>query len=134
MFGNSRSPVAAYAQVGVETSVQAANPHQLIVLLFEGARAAIAMARLGMEQNKVDVRGTSISKAVDIITNGLQVSLDLDSGGELAVKLNALYDYMTRRLVHANIRNDRLALDEVDNLLGEIHSAWLEIADKVRQS
>lgn len=133
MFGLPRSPAAAYAKLGVETAVQTADPHQLIVLLFEGARAAIAMARLAMDQDKVEIRGTSISKAIDIISNGLQVSLDLQSGGDLAAKLNALYSYMTRRLIHANANNDRQALEEVDGLLGEIHSAWVEIADKVRQ-
>lgn len=133
MFGLPRSPAATYARLGVETSVQTANPHQLIALLFDGARAAISMARLSMEQNKVDLRGTSISKAIDIISNGLQVSLDLQSGGDLAAKLNALYSYMTLRLTHANANNDRQALEEVDNLLGEIQSAWIEIADKVRQ-
>lgn len=132
MFGIPRSPAAAYASLGVETSVQTADPHQLIVLLFEGARSAIAMARLAMEQNQVEIRGTSISKAIDIVTNGLQVSLDLQNGGDLAAKLHALYSYMARRLIHANANNDRLALEEVDSLLGEIHSAWIEIADKVR--
>lgn len=134
MFGQSRSPVAAYAQVGVETAVHTASPHQLIALLFEAGRTALNMARLAMEQNKVDARGTAISKAIDIISNGLQVSLDLDSGGDLAVKLSALYSYMTRRLIHANINNDRQALDEVDGLLGEIQSAWIEIGEKVRLS
>lgn len=79
MFGQARSPVAAYAQVGVETAVQTASPHELIALLFEAGRSAIRMARLAMEQGQVDVRGTTISKSIDIISNGLQVSLDLDN-------------------------------------------------------
>lgn len=133
MFGQTRSPVAAYAQVGVETAVQTASPHELIALLFEAGRSAIRMARLAMEQGQVDVRGTTISKAIDIISNGLQVSLDLDNGGDLASKLSALYSYMTRRLVYANIHDDRQALDEVDNLLGEIQEAWIEIGHKVQQ-
>lgn len=131
MFGQSRNPVSAYAQVSVETAVQTASPHQLIVLLFEAARSALSMARFAMDDNKVDIRGSSISKAVDIIGNGLQVSLDKESGGDLASKLNALYDYMIRRLLQANISNDRQALDEVDSLLGEIQGAWLEISDEV---
>lgn len=134
MFGQIRSPAAAYAQVGVETSVQTATPHQLIILLFEGARKAISMARLAMEQDQVALRGPAISKAIDIIGNGLQVSLDLEQGGELAGKLDALYSYMTRRLIQANVANDRLALEEVDDLLGEIQGAWIEIADEVRQT
>lgn len=132
MFGLPHSPAATYAKLGAETSVQTADPHQLIALLFDGARAAISIARLAMEQNQFDLRGTSISKAIDIIGNGLQVSLDLKSGGDLAAKLDALYRYMTLRLVHANANNDRPALDEVDNLLAEIQSAWMEIADQVR--
>lgn len=134
MFGQTRSPAAAYAQVGVETSVQTATPYQLIILLFEGARMAISMARLAMEQDQVDLRGPAISKAIDIIGNGLQVSLDLEEGGDLAGKLDALYSYMTRRLIQANVANDRAALDEVDDLLGEIQGAWTEIADEVRQT
>lgn len=134
MFGQIRSPAAAYAQVGVETSVQTATPHQLIILLFEGARKAISMARVAMEQDQVALRGPAISKAIDIIGNGLQTSLDLEQGGELAGKLDALYSYMTRRLIQANVANDRQALNEVDDLLGEIQGAWIEIADEVRQT
>lgn len=133
MFGNQFNSAATYAKLGVETSVQTADPHQLITLLFDGARSAISMARLAMEQNIVNIRGTSISKAIDIISNGLQVSLDLQSGGDLATKLFALYDYMTRRLIYANANNDRPALEEVDSLLSEIQSAWIAIADEVRQ-
>lgn len=132
MFGTSRSPVAAYAQVGIETAVQTADPHQLIVLLFDGARSALALGRHAIEHNKVDARGTAISKAIDIINNGLQVSLDLEQGGDLAVKLHALYDYMTRRLLYANLHNSLAALNEVDDLLAEIQGAWIEIADQVR--
>ena len=51
----------------------------------------------------------------------------MDSGGKLAEQLAALYDYMCRRLIAANIANDAVALDEVARLLEEIHSAWREI-------
>ena len=85
------------------------------------------MARLHLAQNDVAQRGKHISQAIDIIGNGLKVSLDMDSGGKLAEQLAALYDYMCRRLIAANIANDAVALDEVARLLEEIHSAWREI-------
>jgi len=132
MFGSHRSPVSAYADVGIETSVHTADPHQLIVLLFNGARAALGVARHAMEQNKVDTRGIAISKAINIISNGLKVSLNKDQEGDLVTKLDALYDYMTRRLLYANLHSDLEALEEVDNLLGEIQGAWVEIADQAR--
>ncbi len=73
-------------------------------------------------------KGASISKAIDIISNGLKASLDHDKGGEIAARLEALYDYMVTRLLQANLKNDLKALEEVSGLLEEIHSAWREIA------
>lgn len=128
MFGSPRNPTAAYASVGVETSVAAADPHKLILLLFEGAKAAILSAKLNMELGNISEKGRLISNAIDIITNGLKASLDFEKGGDLSIKLGALYDYMAQRLLWANIKNDPAVLDEVMRLLGEIHGAWAEIA------
>ncbi len=128
MFGSPRTPTAAYASVGLETSVSTADPHKLILLLFEGAKAAILSARMNMELGNTAEKGRLISNAIDIITNGLKASLDFEQGGDLSVKLAALYDYMAQRLLWANLKNDSAALDEVLQLLGEIHSAWSEIA------
>ena len=127
MFGKSLNPLSAYAEAGIAAKVQTASPHLLVLLLFEGAASAISMARLHLAQNDVAQRGKHISQAIDIISNGLKVSLDMETGGKLAEQLAALYDYMCRRLIAANIGNDAAALDEVARLLEEIHSAWREI-------
>ena len=127
MFGKSLNPLSAYAEAGIAAKVQTASPHLLILLLFEGAASAISMARLHLEQNDVAQRGKHISQAINIISNVLKVSLDMETGGKLAEQLAALYDYMCRRLIAANIGNDAAALDEVARLLEEIHSAWREI-------
>ena len=127
MFGKSLNPLSAYAEAGIAAKVQAASPHQLILLLFDGAATAIGVARLHIEQNDVAQKGKHISQAIDIINNGLKVSLNTEAGGQLAEQLSALYDYMCRRLIAANIGNDAAALDEVARLLEEIHSAWREI-------
>lgn len=127
MFG-TRSPAATYAQVGLESAVRSADPHRLILLLFEGASTAMSMAKLHMENNQIAERGANISKAIDIIANGLRASLNIEEGGELAERLAALYDYIVQRLLWANMKTDVAALDECMSLLGEIHSAWAEIA------
>lgn len=118
-----------YARVGLETSVATASPHQLILMLFDGALLAIAKATTAMQQKNVADKGQAISHAIDIISNGLAASLNFSEGDELANRLAALYDYMCRRLLHANLHNDLAALNEVSHLLGEIKSAWEEIAD-----
>ena len=82
-----------------------------------------------MKDKRTAEKGQSISKAIDIITNGLRASLDPEAGGELPERLGALYDYMCLRLLHANLKNDAAALAEVAALLGEIKGAWEEIAN-----
>lgn len=127
MFASS-NPTSAYAQVGIETGVAAASPHKLILMLFDGAIMALGTAQRHMSEGDIPAKGQNISKAIEIITNGLRASLDLEAGGELAERLYALYDYMTVRLLHANLHNDLAAIEEVSRLLGELRSAWEEIA------
>jgi flagellar secretion chaperone FliS len=128
MFGNARSAISAYQKVSVDAAIEVADPHRLIILLFEGTQAAIVTARAAMQQNRIAAKGEALSKAIDIISNGLKASLDVENGGTIAVQLEALYDYMVLRLLNANIKNDSKALEEVAGLLEEIHSAWRGIA------
>jgi len=127
MFTSS-SP-SAYTKVGVETGVMEASPHKLILMLFDGAIVALGSARRNMEDKNIPQKGLDLSRAIDIITNGLGASLNVQVGGELAERLHALYDYMARRLLHANLHNDLAAIEEVSRLLGELRSAWEEITD-----
>ena len=128
MFGNARNAISAYQKVGIDAAIEVADPHRLILLLFSGAQAAIGNARVAMQQEQIAARGEAISKAIDIIGNGLKVSLDLEQGGELAERLDALYDYLVLRLLRANMDNDPRALEEVSALLEEVHGAWREIS------
>ena len=127
MFTSSHNPINAYAQVGVESAVNSADPHRLILLLFQGAESGIALAREAIRQNNFGAKAQAISKSVDIINNGLAASLDKAAGGDLAEKLAALYEYMSTRLLQANQKNDTAILDEIALLLSEIRSAWEEI-------
>jgi flagellar protein FliS len=133
MFGSARNAISAYQKVGVDAAVEVADPHRLILLLFAGAQAAIGNARAAMKQQQIAAKGEAISKAVDIISNGLKVSLDLEGGGEIATQLDALYDYLVLRLLRANLNNDLTALEEVAGLLEEIHGAWREISPSALQ-
>ena len=123
----SRSGVQAYANVGVESGVMSASPHQLIVMLFDGAQSALVRARILMSQGDIPAKGAALSKAINILANGLSAGLDMEKGGELAQNLSALYDYMSRRLLHANLHNDEQAINEVSALLENIADAWRQI-------
>jgi flagellar protein FliS len=127
MFGYRSSPLTAYKKASTDIALETASPHQLILMLFDGALSAIVLAKANMLAGKPEAKGLAISKAIDIIANGLKVSLEVEAGGELAQNLIALYDYMVKRLVHANLKNQPVALDEVSSLIREIRSAWVEI-------
>lgn len=128
MFANALKPANAYQTVGIETGIPSASPHKLILMLLDGALFAVSDARRHMGEKNIAAKGERISKAIDIISNGLDASLNKDEGNDLAERLSALYEYMCIRLLHANLKNDEAALKEVAGLLGEIRSAWEEIA------
>lgn len=117
----------AYARVGVESAVMSASPHQLIVMLFDGAQGAIRAARIHMQAGNVAEKGKAISKAIDIVNNGLAAALDTEKGGEIAERLGSLYDYVARLLLAANLHNDVERLDQAERLLEDVASAWREI-------
>lgn len=129
MFGSSQAQGAnAYAKVGIETGVISASPHKLIIMLFDGAIVSISNAIQHMKSGDIAAKGLSISKAISIIENGLRASLDKNAGGEIAVSLDALYEYMNNRLFTANIQNRLEYLVEVQNLLRDLKSSWEAIA------
>jgi flagellar secretion chaperone FliS len=128
MFSPAHSGANAYARVGVETGVMGASPHKLIALLYQGARKAVAQARMHLQMGNVGPRCEAISKAIRIVESGLQLALNVEAGGEIAQRLNALYGYMTRRLLEANIEQSESKLVEVDGLLATLEEAWLGIA------
>lgn len=117
-----------YQSVGVETSIMDADPHRLIQLLIDGALARMAAARGHIERNEIEERNAMINKAIKIIS-GLQESLNMDAG-EISQNLERLYDYMSRRLFEANLKNDVAILDEVIHLMTEIKTAWDGIRDE----
>jgi flagellar protein FliS len=129
MFGaHSHAGMNAYRKVGIESIVDSASPHQLVLMLFDGARAALLQARTQMLAKNITAKGEAIAKASSIIDGGLRASLDLGVGGELARNLHDLYGYMIQRLLQANLRNDSAALDEVADLLEQLGGAWASLA------
>ena len=129
MFGSMQRGVSAYAKVGMETSVISASPHKLIVMLYDGAVVAIKSAAAHMAAGRIPEKSKAIGKAIDIINNGLRASLDKKAGGDIAANLDALYAYMTERLLMASLQNKAALLDEVQILLLDLRDAWAQIGE-----
>ncbi|TAM75313.1 MAG: flagellar export chaperone FliS [Candidimonas sp.] len=127
MYGSRQGGVHAYANVGIETGAATASPHKLIIMLFDGAMLAIATGLQHMNAGNIAAKGKSISHAITIIDGGLRACLDKDAGGGIAENLDALYEYMSRRLLVANLNNQPEILEEVHHLLHDLKQAWGEM-------
>lgn len=129
MFSN---PISAYQKVSLESDVLGADPHRLIILLFDAAEAALEQAQVHLAEKNLEAKSRALGKAMEIITDGLVSSLNIEKGGELAQNLQALYLYMVSRLMHAHRHNDPVAVSEVQKLLGEISGAWREMGTTLK--
>jgi flagellar protein FliS len=114
----------AYQQVRSHGGVESADPHGLVTLLMDGALERLVAARGHMQRGEIGPKGELIGRCIEII-GGLRDALDTKVETPLVGQLDALYDYMSRRLLHANLRNDVAALDEVSALLQKVRNRWV---------
>ena len=118
-----KSGLQQYQTLNVQTALVDADPHKLVQLLMNGAIDRVLQAKGFMERRDIENKNAIINKSVAII-GGLMDSLDMEKGGELAVNLERLYDYMCWRLFQANIHNDTAMLDEVITLMQTVKEGW----------
>lgn len=120
-----------YARAYRANSILTASPGQLVLMLFDGALNALAIARAACDDpagdpRRFEVIHTQLVKAQKIIAE-LQATLNLEEGGEFARTMYRLYDYYDRRLVEANLKKQSAPIAEVERLLGEVRNAWSEM-------
>lgn len=127
-FGHAHPFANMYRSIGVNTGVDAADPHRLIAMLYEGFMDAVAQARGALKVGDIERKCRAISRASSIVDEGLRAVLNIEAGGELALQLNDLYAYVTLRLTQANLRNDEQALEECARLIQPLRDAWTAIA------
>lgn len=122
----------AYQQVRSHGGVESADPHGLITLLMDGALERLTTARGHMQRGEIAPKGEVIGRCIEIL-GGLRDALDPKVETPLVGQLDALYDYMSRRLLHANLRNDVGALDEVSALLQKVRASWVTLPPEARR-
>jgi flagellar protein FliS len=115
-----------YQSIGVQTSIMDADPHRLIQLLFDGAMQNMSAARGFMERSDIENKNARLNKAIEIV-GGLRNFLDKEKGGEVAVNLEKLYEYIEYRLFQANMQNSIEYVDECCGLLKQVKTAWDDI-------
>lgn len=133
MTATSQQAINAYTRMDVDMAAMVASPHKLVLMLFEAAVKSVAKARMAMQKNQIKVKCDAIDRAIAIIQDGLQLSLDKKSGGEIAQNLDTLYGYMCIQLALANANNDMTKLDEVGRMLLDFKKSWEQIDPSAQQ-
>lgn len=115
----------AYANQYLENTVRSASPEQLMLMLYDGAIRFIAQGIQAIDKGLKDKRAYYINKATAIVSE-FSATLDHNQNGKLAEDLDALYGYMLRQLMQANLDNDAEPLREVQKMLSELRATWAQ--------
>lgn len=111
-------------------SVNTASPGELTLMLYNGILKFINLAKQGITEKNIEMKNTNIQKAQNIVQE-LMVTLNMDL--EISQNLMSMYDYMNRRLIEANVKNDVEILAEVEGYATEFRDTWKEVIRINRQ-
>ena len=106
-----------------ENSIFTSTPEELTLMLYNGLIKSIMIAQNSIEGNDIERVSNSLVRAQDIIQyfrNTLDMKYEVSQG------LDALYEYMFRRLVEANMKKDQVIIDEILGMAKELRDTWTQ--------
>ena len=123
---NAITALAQYGQIKNDTQTTYASPHQLMLMLFDGAIEAMSITVGAIQNKNFELRSKQNTRSITII-NGMRECLDMETGGELADNLYSLYQYMTQELFRASFKNDVDTIQNIQTMLKDIRGSWEKI-------
>jgi len=127
-----RKNLRAYNQVNIESSLLAANPHQIILMMYDGLLESIAKGKGAIERNDLETKSKMLTKAVNILA-ALENSLDAKAEPEISKNFSALYGYCIDKLNEISISMDTNGLDQVIEFLKPLRDAWKDMPEASKQ-
>jgi flagellar protein FliS len=123
---NSLAALSQYGKIKDDTQTMYASPHQLMLMLFDGALEAMSLTIAAIQNKNFELRSKQNTRSITII-NGMRECLDMDAGGELAENLYSLYEYMAQELFRASFKNDAETVRNIQTMLKDIRGSWEKI-------
>jgi flagellar secretion chaperone FliS len=111
-------------------SVTTASPGELTLMLYNGCLKFITLAKKGIQDHDIEMKNVNIQKAQNIVSE-LMVTLNMDM--DVSKNMMSLYDFINRRLIEGNIKNDVEAIEEAEGLIIEFRDTWKELIQLNRQ-
>ena len=123
---NAIAALAKYGQIKNDAQTTYVSPHQLMLMLFDGAIEAMSFTIGAIQNENFELRSKQNTRSITII-NGMRECLDMETGGELADNLYSLYQYMTKELFRASFKNDVDTIQNIQTMLKDIRGSWEKI-------
>jgi flagellar protein FliS len=123
---NSLVALSQYGKIKDDTQTMYASPHQLMLMLFDGALEAMSLTIAAIQNKNFELRSKQNTRSITII-NGMRECLDMEAGGELADNLYSLYQYMAQELFRASFKNDAETIRNIQTMLKDIRGSWEKI-------
>lgn len=115
-----------------QNQIATASPERILIMLYDGAIRFTRLAINGIREGNGQQKRHGIAKAMAIVTE-FSNSLNHEIGGKIAEDLDALYDFMIRSLVAANLTDDVDKLADVERLLVDLRQTWAEAVEISRK-
>ena len=123
---NALTALSQYGKIKDDTQTMYASPHQLMLMLFDGAIEAMSLTIAAIQNKNFELRSKQNTRSITII-NGMRECLDMKAGGELADNLYSLYQYMVQELFRANFKQDIEIIRNIQTMLKDIRGSWEKI-------
>ena len=123
---NALAALSQYGKIKDDTQTMYASPHQLMLMLFDGAIEAMSFTIGAIQKENYELRSKQNTRSITII-NGMRECLDMKAGGELADNLYSLYQYMAQELFRANFKNDTETIKNIQTMLIDVRGSWKKI-------
>lgn len=120
------NPYQAYRQHSVNT----ASPGELTLMLYDGCLKFISIAKNAIRENNIAEKNSNLKKAQNIIQE-LMVTLNMEY--EISKQIMPLYDFVRRKLIEANVKNEIKALEEAEEIVTEFRNTWKEVIKTSRR-
>lgn len=117
------SAYAAAQNAYRDSAVLTAPPERLVVMLYDGAHRFLFQAAAAMRAGDLVMTNNRLQRAEAIISE-LRSTLNFEAGGEIAGKLEAIYDFCQRHLIEARLKRDAEMIEQVMNMLANLREAW----------
>jgi flagellar protein FliS len=122
--------MAAPSQEYLKTKVMTASPEMLTLMLWDGAIRFSEQAKEAIRKKDIEGSYKALTRAQNIVTE-LSTALKQDVNPDLCGKLAALYNFIYRRLVEANISKEEKLVDDALEIMRHQRETWVMLMDKL---